>query len=478
MPETHRHGRRSALGVLTVLAMLVPAAPATAVERKTLTPATHKGRVAIHRGKILYRVRKLDPARVRWARVRAGARSRRIRPRTVRRAARIRRLRVRMTRAWMRRHRGVRKRRRAAKRSRVVVGLKLRAVRPPAPRRELRAAPQERAAPSRGEACPAYGSFGAGRWPGACWRPYSDSSPFNQRLPASPQLSPSSSSVVDRLLDWGPPQHLMAGHSDGNDDYMHPLYYSRSGDPTFTIRCTMYDCPSIEGHSIAIPDAARPASGDDAHMAVIDQATGWEYDFWGVHSKPAGGGTIEILSGGRTRIDGDGLGSNATAAHFGLAAGVIRAEEMEAGRIEHALFMSVRCVDGTRVYPAAGMGSICSDRGESDAGAPPLGARFMLDMSAGEIAALAAPRWKKTILTAMAEYGMYVGDTIGGGASWGIWTESGASYTSFGAEDRWDPFSRSVGAPEWDGGYVLDIRQGVDWSRLRVVHPCVSQSSC
>ena len=63
-------------------------------------------------------------------------------------------------------------------------------------------------------------------------------------------------------------------------------------------------------------------------MAVIDQASGWEYDFWQVESKPAGGGTISISWGGRTAIgtaDADGLGSNATAAHFGLAAGVIRA---------------------------------------------------------------------------------------------------------------------------------------------------------
>ena len=176
--------------------------------------------------------------------------------------------------------------------------------------------------------------------------------------------------------------------------------------------------------------------------------------------------------------DGDGLGSNATAAHFGLAAGVIRAEEMQAGRIDHALFMSVRCVDGTRVFPAQGMGSICSNRGLSNDGAPQLGARFALAMSPAEIQALPVPAWQKTILTAMAEYGMFVGDTIGGSASWGIWAESGASYTSFGHEDRWDAFSRAIGASEWDGGYVLSVREGVDWSRLRVLDPCVSERSC
>src|SRR5690606_1575000 len=30
------------------------------------------------------------------------------------------------------------------------------------------------------------GSFRAGRWPSACWRPYADDSPFNRKVPADP----------------------------------------------------------------------------------------------------------------------------------------------------------------------------------------------------------------------------------------------------------------------------------------------------
>ena len=39
-------------------------------------------------------------------------------------------------------------------------------------------------------------------------------------------------------------------------------------------------------------------------------------------------------------------------------------------------------------------------------------------MSAAQIDALAKPTWQKTILHAMAKYGMYVGDT--GGNAWGV----------------------------------------------------------
>ena len=38
----------------------------------------------------------------------------------------------------------------------------------------------------------AYGGFSAGNWPPACWRPYSDASPFNVRVPPNPTLHPRS----------------------------------------------------------------------------------------------------------------------------------------------------------------------------------------------------------------------------------------------------------------------------------------------
>src|SRR6266576_2543156 len=46
---------------------------------------------------------------------------------------------------------------------------------------------------------------GPDAWPPACWRPYGDSSPFNQRLPAHPRLISNSRHVVERLTAFGPP---------------------------------------------------------------------------------------------------------------------------------------------------------------------------------------------------------------------------------------------------------------------------------
>jgi hypothetical protein len=232
---------------------------------------------------------------------------------------------------------------------------------------------------------------------------------------------------------------------------------------------------------VRIPSAARPAAGGDGSMGVIDQASGWEYDFWQVQSKPSGGGTITISWGGRTEIGtatADGLGSNATAAHFGTAAGIIRPEELRAGEIDHALFMVVKCTNGTYVWPAQGpgVGRTCSSMGLSNANAPALGQHFYLNMTDAEIAALAVPAWKKAILTAMAHYGMFVGDT--GGDSWRVKIQSGTSYTSFGRQDPWVRLGRAAGATEYGGDYVFDLESGVDWSKLAVADPCNSRGSC
>jgi hypothetical protein len=308
----------------------------------------------------------------------------------------------------------------------------------------------------------------------ACWRPYADQSPFNRRLPASPRLHPDSVGIVRRLVSFGPPGHIVAGEADTKDDFAHPTYYSASGDPVFTVHCLEdWGRCDVEGHRVAIPDAARPAAGGDGHLTVVDRASGWEYDFWQVRRKPRGGGTIEISWGGRTPIDGDGLGSDATASRFGNLAGIIRAPELEAGDIDHALFMVVECDAEQQVYPALKGGSHCGDQRD----AVPMGARFQLDMPEAEIDALRVPAWKKTILRAMARYGMYVGDT--GGGTWGIQAESGSTYTSFGREDRLVTFARRVRAPRRNGRFVFDLRHGVNWERhLRVIDPCEAQARC
>jgi hypothetical protein len=328
--------------------------------------------------------------------------------------------------------------------------------------------------------CPKAGAdFGGGKHPPACWRPYARTSPFNRRVPANPKLAPDSARVIRTLTGWGKPQALLAGHADTDSDYFHPIYWSKRTDPIFEVRCLEYGGCPLEGRRVRIPDVARPAGGDDGHMAVIDPRRGVEYDFWQVRDKPAGGGVLRVSYGGSTKIGGNGLGSQATAAWFGLAAGMLRAAEVEAGSVEHALFIAIKCSSGRSVYPAhAGTSAApCSRFGLDHPDAPPLGARIWLDLTPAQIKKLDVPHWRKTILLAMHRYGMIVGDTNGGNAAWGLIAESGSGFTSYGQKDPWAVFASRV-VDQDSRPYALPIT-GVDWARhLKVLDPCVSRGRC
>jgi hypothetical protein len=276
----------------------------------------------------------------------------------------------------------------------------------------------------------------------------------------------------------GGPSPLRLGTAGTSSDYDHPVYFAGRHDPLYLVHCThsSWGRCEIEGARVRIPAGARPAGGSDHHLAVVDQARGWEYDLWQVQSKPPRGGVLNASWGGRTPAGrlGTGLRSDATAAQFALLAGIVRAPELAAGRIDHALFVRVSCDSGRFVFPAAGLGKRCSD----PAGAPAEGTRFQLAMSDGEIRALGVPAWKRGILRAMARYGFFVGDT--GGSPWDVVLESGSTYTSFGRPDPFVSLAKRFGAPRGDDDIAsLGLASGVDWSRrVRVIDPCVSAGTC
>lgn len=324
-----------------------------------------------------------------------------------------------------------------------------------------------------------WGGFGAGTAPGPTWRPYEPNSPFN-RGSVGPPAHPNSARIVQRVLSQGVVGNLSAGTAGTTYDYGHPTYYSQPTDPLFTLSWTGGGPGTTNGMKIRIPDAARPAVGDDGHMTVVTP-DGWEYDFWRVSSKPRGGGILKYSGGGRTRIDGDGLNSGATAANFGNLAGIIRGPELAAGRIDHALFIVIGCSargtsfgygtratsTGSYVYPATHAGTPCPTDSPD---LPPLGTRFLLAMSPAQINALAVPAWKKTILRALAHYGGFVGDT--GGPGFAFQFESGATYTSFGRPDPLVTLAQSNGLPTWNGTYTFNMSSGVEWAKyLRVLVP-------
>ena len=339
----------------------------------------------------------------------------------------------------------------------------------------------------------AFGSFSASNFPTGCWRPYSSSSPFNRPLPANPTIASDSSAILANLtanqygFEGGTGQFAFTS-DDGRDG----VYYSRASDPTVTIHCTYEWGPgtctgqnkvNIDGQQIHIPAGAMPQdNGSDMHMTVVDQANQLEYDFehatWSADHQ-----TLNVWAGAEIPAgpnQGTGLGGGGTAAGFSTLAGLITEPELASGTINHALAINVPCTNGT-VYPAQGAnGMPCNQlQGNTNTGtATPMGTLFQLNMTDTQIANSGAPTWEKTIMTAMAHYGMYVNDTDGIN-NIELEAESDISYTSLGGPSLMDNYISQQG-----GWYYSPLNRWImagpviPLNNLRVVDPCWAEGLC
>jgi hypothetical protein len=325
---------------------------------------------------------------------------------------------------------------------------------------------------SASAACPErFGSYGPGNWPAACWRPYGARSPFNIPIPANPRVERDSSAVVANMIShrWAfQNQHgaltLWGGGS-------RPVYWARASDPVVRVSCRRSrECPGVT--SLHVPQGASADRNSDGHMAVVDQSTHTEYDFWQASGPDHGVITASAASAIPLGPgQGTGLGGRAEASYLGLMGGLLRGQELRAGVINHALVTTVECVEPQDVWPSPSYG-----RGDLICGgspAPHLGSLLQLNMSAAEIAASRAPAWQRAVMTAMARYGVYVVDTNGSDdPNMYLLAESDLSYTNFGAAGAMQSFVRSAGGSGGVTGVPLPL------SRFRVIEPCVKRGSC
>lgn len=318
-----------------------------------------------------------------------------------------------------------------------------------------------------------FGSFTAGRWPAGCWRPYAPSSAFNTPIPASPRLAPDSSAIASYLVS----QHwTFAGGHHGDFALeatgSRPVYWALSSDPLVKVLCSG-DGSCQSGMRLHIPAGAKPQAESDGHMTVVDQAAHREYDFWRAGTPEHGQITVAAASSIPIgAASGTGQGGSGEAAHLGLMGGLVRAAELKAGLIEHALAMAVPCEQPQDVWPAPARAR--GDQGCSGGGAGPhLGSLMQLNMSNAEIAASGAPAWQRTIMRAMARYGIYVVDSNSpSDPEMSLIKENDLSFTSFGYPPAMAELIKAIG-----GGSSL-VGVPIDVTKLRVIAPCVPRRAC
>ena len=337
-----------------------------------------------------------------------------------------------------------------------------------------------------------YGQFAPNNWPCDSWKAYESNSVWKARIPSHPILAMDSAQIVLTLVRLGTPfvtQFTVTppGGTPSTHDIAHPTFYSKSTDPLYTVGPS--SCGSSTnaiGQTVRIPTAARPAGGVDGHMTVIDQNTNKEWDFFNFpRGGVSGGGTL--VTGGHACwveniVSGSGLISHTTAAHFDNFAGMVRGEELAAGHIDHPLFLVAGCVDDSGgVYPATinkGGFHQCGRSGGTNVGAPPAGALYWLDYTDAEIAALPGPAWEKTIATALAHYGGYVGDTGGGAApNLGFRFEGATTYSVYGANSPVVKVAIAAGIPFSSGNSAYQFAPThIDWANhLHVLDQCVAR---
>jgi hypothetical protein len=268
------------------------------------------------------------------------------------------------------------------------------------------------------------GTAASGAPSAGVYRPYSDTSPWNTPIGDAPALDPESDALIadfESSSEWG--EHL-----DVNlEGYSIPLFWADADTPRVTVTC------GVGGHGftgdngmdatgeVPMPAGAAPDPESDHHLLIIDRSTNTEYGMWDF---AANGGTYTCGLGAQQDLNGEGVRPPADTADpwweahgpracgFGLIAGLIRPEEIEAGVIEHALVVAYPHIRSGFFVPPASTAQASNGAGaEPDRGVP-CGGRLQYDPTI-DVDALDVSPAGKTILRALQVYGAYVGDYSG-----------------------------------------------------------------
>jgi hypothetical protein len=197
---------------------------------------------------------------------------------------------------------------------------------------------------------------GAGADSGAApWRPFNASSPWNTLIADDATVDPASATMISdfssiagettlwiNIQQFSVPVYWVDGLSTASVTVRSDLGGSgfRTGAASDSVAAGSGPAP--------IPAGATPAAGTDRHLAIIDRSTGTEWGFWDANNAGANwtageASTLDLSSTGvrpPERSNPWWAGHGPRACGFGLIAGLITADEIRAGRIEHALVLA------------------------------------------------------------------------------------------------------------------------------------------
>jgi hypothetical protein len=234
-------------------------------------------------------------------------------------------------------------------------------------------------------------------------RLYADSSLWNTPIPSGAAIDPASAAMVSKSFS----AYRSSANFANSAAWGAPLAYATELSKNYSIGCTLYDCNTQI--SFRVPSYATPATGSDAHLAVVDPSSNRELDMWQAKASWSASSRFATTSNGSGSMCAVGQHCNgANAAGFSLLGGVVRPEEVAQGHIDHALALTTPVVrSGMFACPASH-----TDGNSTDPNAVPEGARVQLDPSIN-VDAQPWSTWQKTVAKALQRYGAYVADRGG-----------------------------------------------------------------
>jgi hypothetical protein len=247
---------------------------------------------------------------------------------------------------------------------------------------------------------------------GGVWRPFASDSPWNQKIPDDAPILAESDALIQDLAT----SSMWPGFTVNIDSWGIPAFEASPDTPLRTVTLT-----DVVGYGMdepmPIPLDAEPDAEGDHHLCVVDREANLTWDLWNARHD---GNAWTAGVGARIELDGSGVrppkdGNQAwqwshgsRACGFPLIAGLIRVEEIQAGRIEHALVLAYPHIRSHYYTPPASTAQGTTNEALPDRGMP-CGMRVQLDPTI-DVEALDLAPAGKIIARALQEYGAYVAD--------------------------------------------------------------------
>jgi hypothetical protein len=224
---------------------------------------------------------------------------------------------------------------------------------------------------------------------------------FNRDVSGSP-VHPRSAAYVRAIG----PGNL---HPDFGGPFGIPFAVVSASEPARPVRFTAYGSESDRG-PYPIPPWAPVEGGSDRHVLVLQRGRCRLFELFAARFDPAArrwsaaSGAIFDLRSGRRRPEG---WTSADAAGLPILPGLVRFGEVQSGRIDHAIRVTVPRTQSAHLHPATHDAS-----SSGDPNLPPMGLRLRLRAS---YPIGGFPRQSRIVLTALKRYGMIVADN---GSGW------------------------------------------------------------